>query len=516
VPRRTALPTEFKLDHQTARISPALMGAWLDPEYDLAAHCTLMGTVVRDVIAQGGGFIMVMMPPRHSKTTTCAKWTPIWFLDHFPDKHVIFASYADSYAQAWGRRARNAAVEHADKLRFAVSVDSSSVKEWSTLQGGGMVSVGVGGQLTGRGADLLVIDDPIKDAVQASSDVWRERCWEWWQQTAFTRREPGATVILVMTRWHEDDLAGRLLASSEAAQWRVLRFPAIAEERDEIDREPGQALWPDRYSVEELELIRANAGSYAWEALYQQRPSPPEGSMFKRGSIVAYRDLGDRWLTGNGKVIPKNACWVGQVVDSALTEGDEADYTAVGTFACGPRGEILVLEVARAKLSVPEQWPFIVAARARWKDHPGYRWLGVEDSSAGKALIQIAARLGAPVRALQMGRGEWRTPDKVTRASQAAVVCENGLLMVPESNPPWLGPFMHELLYFPKGMHDDQVDTLSLFAMEARESAQLVPQDRRVRTSKDEEEEREAARKPFKGFEAADTFRNVGGKGYGD
>lgn len=501
----------MSFDPVASRANPAILACSLDRGFVEPPHIRLAASVIRAVILSGGGLVLVQMPPRHGKSTLCSKWLPLWFLDLFPAKNVILASHTATFAESWGRRARNAAVEHAERLLFTVATDSAAVSDWRTNEGGGMIAVGVGGPVTGRGGDLIVVDDPVKDAVQANSQTWRERSWEWWQETLYTRREPGATIVVPMTRWHEDDLGGRLLLKFPSA--RVIRFPAVAEDKDELGRAEGEALWPERFPRDELDRIREAVGSYAWSALYQQRPSPPEGAMFKRDHVVAYRDLGDRWLTGKGKVIEKRSAWVAQVADTAMTAKSESDWTAIGTFACGPRGEILVLEVTRARIEIPEQWALMQATRARWRGHPGYRWLGVEDSPAGKALIQIAQRSGDPVRALELGRGEWRTPDKVTRAMPASVACENGMLHVPESNPDWLAPFLHELLYFPKGAHDDQVDTLSLFAIEAREAARGYVPDRRVRSPEDEAEEK--ARGPFgrSPVETFESFGNVRGSG---
>ena len=210
-------------------------------------------------------FLIVEMPPRSGKSEHVSKYGTAWYAGTFPEKRVILTSYESTFAEKWGRDARNLLDEFGPRL-FGVRVaqDSSAASRWG-IQGhtGGMVAVGMGGALTGRGGDLIVIDDPLKNWEEAQSATNREKQWDWYRSTLRTRLEPAGSIILIMTRWHEEDLAGKLLAQSaedsEADQWEAIRLPALAEPdpdkevvdwdewRDRLGRRRGQALWPARF-----------------------------------------------------------------------------------------------------------------------------------------------------------------------------------------------------------------------------------------------------------------------------
>ena len=192
------------------------------------------------------------------------------------------------------RRARDVLNEYGNSV-FGIEVNnkSSAANRWD-IQGhtGGMVTAGVGGPITGKGADILIIDDPVKNAEEANSQTYRDKTWEWYQSTAYTRLEPNGSIILIMTRWHEDDLAGRILHQidqDKGEQWEIINLPAIAEDHDILGRNIGEPLWPGRYDLNELERIKYTTGSYWWSALYQQRPQPPEGGLLKRSWIKYYQ-----------------------------------------------------------------------------------------------------------------------------------------------------------------------------------------------------------------------------------
>lgn len=209
------------------------------------------------------------MPPRHGKSEMASRYTPAWYLGRYPNRRVILASYEADYAASWGRKARDLLEEHGSSL-FGVCVrqDSHAANRWDLADhNGGMTTAGVGGAITGRGADLLIIDDPVKSVEEAESETYRARTWDWWRGVALTRLEPGGSVILVMTRWHEDDLAGRIL-QEDSANWRVLSLPAIASDDldDPLDREPGEPLWPERYDADALARRRQEMGSRLFEA----------------------------------------------------------------------------------------------------------------------------------------------------------------------------------------------------------------------------------------------------------
>lgn len=225
------------------------------------------------------------MPPRHGKSEFISKYVPAWFLGKYPNKRVFHSSYGDRFSASWGRKARNLLDEYGPEyFKVRVAADSGAANEWG-IEGcdGGMVSAGVGGGITGRGADLLIVDDPIKNAEEAASEVYRDKVWDWWQSTSDTRLEPGGIAIVIMTRWHSDDLVGRILAQAAESgdEWPVMSFPAIAEgDDDALGRKEGEALWPQRWPIEALLQRKRSRSAYWWNALYQQRPSQHERAEF--------------------------------------------------------------------------------------------------------------------------------------------------------------------------------------------------------------------------------------------
>src|SRR5690348_3861723 len=229
--------------------------AWVasDGRWQYAPHLRLLSDALWRVAAGHIRRLMVFMPPRHGKSELVSHYFPAWYLGTRPNRRVILTSYEADFAATWGRKVRDVLAEFGPTL-YGVRVrdDSSAANRWDLAEHtGGMVTAGVGGPITGRGADVLIIDDPVKNADDALSATMRERVWEWWRSTAYTRLEPSGAAVLVMTRWHEDDLAGRLLGEMEQGgeHWEVLRLPAIAEEEDDaLGRHPGEALWPQRFS----------------------------------------------------------------------------------------------------------------------------------------------------------------------------------------------------------------------------------------------------------------------------
>lgn len=216
--------------------------------------------------------LAVFMPPRHGKSELISKHLPAWYLGTHPNKHVILVSHTQRLASDFGGRARNLLVEHGRK-HYGVEVSSSTSARdnWQIEgHGGGLVAAGIGGPITGKGADLFIVDDPVKNAQEASSPITQDAHWQWWQSTASTRMEPGCGVVLMQTRWHRNELVGRILAES-GDEWEIISLPAIAGE-DDPWRQPGEALWPERWPIEKLEAIKATKTPYWWQAMYQQAP----------------------------------------------------------------------------------------------------------------------------------------------------------------------------------------------------------------------------------------------------
>ncbi len=380
--------------------------------------------------------LMVSWPPRHGKSEEVAHWTPLWFLKNWPDRRVILASYEAKIAARWGRRVRNDILQFPDELGLQLTGDSTAADRWELTTGGGMLTAGVGGPITGEGAHLLIIDDPTKNAEEANSPVYRDRLVEWFKTTAFTRLEPGGSVILDMTRWHQADLIGALLEEM-TEPWEHIRLPALAEPDDPLGREEGEALWPDRYSADELLKIKETVGPQVWAGLYQQRPAPAEGGVFRYEWWGRYREVPE--------LSRKVQFW-----DTAFKKGADNDYSVCTTL--GVAGNSFpVLDVWRRRVEFPE---LLRAAVAQFDKHRPNEVL-VEDAASGQDLFATLRReTRIPIKAVKVDR------DKISRANAVTGYVEAGRVPLPE-RAAWVADFMDELAAFPNAAHDDQVDSFA-------------------------------------------------------
>ncbi len=398
------------------------------------------------------------MPPRHGKSEFASKVFPAWYLATHPDKRVIVASYAAEFAATWGRKARELLQDHG--MRFfdaALRHDSKAADAWN-IEGhsGGMQTCGVGGPLTGKGADILIIDDPIKNAEEANSEVYRQKTWDWYISTAYTRLEPGGSVILIQTRWHEDDLAGRILAHARETgeQWTIINLPAMAESGDALARHPGEPLWPDRYDLAALEGIKKTVGSYYFSALYQQRPVPPEGGLFKKSWFRYYSADNDVYRMGQGGgIVHAKHCRRFGTMDIAYSLKKTADYTVLCSWAVTPKCDLLLLDMMRARIDAPD---FVRIIKKNYVDF-NLDYIGIE-KMLGTSLIAHGVRMeGLTVRMLIADT------DKITRSIPAQIRMEGGQIYIP-ANHPERETIEHELMSFPFGAHDDIVDCFSYAA----------------------------------------------------
>ena len=458
-----------------AHDEPAALAAYIDPRYQRPKHIDHLSRRIAAGLLRGNARIIVAEPPRHGKSMLCSCWTPTWFLDVFPDRRVLLGSYGAEFASEWGRRVRNNVRDNPDKLLVRLSEDSTKAHNWFTTEGGGMATAGIGGPFTGRGGHLLVVDDPIKDAEEARSQVVKDNHWDWWQRVAYTRLEPGASIIAIMTRWVEDDLVGRIL-EHEGDQWEVICLPALAEDDDGLGRARDEALWPERYSADALASIRQSIGSRAFASMYQQRPAPEGGGMFRRKDFRYFTETADCYVLKNGDSqarVLKSECRYFVTVDTAMKENQQSDFTVGTIFAMTPRNDLLVLDVDRDRIEIPDQWSFVQNVIRRARNCGRFLFCAVEDKGSGVGVLQLAQKLGVPMRPLKADR------DKVTRATPASVWYENGMVYHREAAP-WLDTLERELLTFPNGAHDDQVDTIAYAVLEAkRKQAIVAPQPRR-------------------------------------
>ena len=504
---------------------------YVSPWYHGYRHHRLVGLYLEKVAAyirsrgkEGIGRLMITMPPRHGKTEQCSRQFPAWLLGLMPDTRIILTSYNGDRANANSRGARDLVMDPRYGAVFGqkssvdapvdLSSDSRSVTAWDLANPhrGGVVAAGVGGGITGTGAHLMVVDDPLRGREEAESRAQRDRVWDWWTSTAYTRLEDGGAVVLIMTRWHPDDLAGRLLqqmaSDPMADQWQVVNLPAIWEgspepgptshdvgiplmnlegsqlqdggpktedrrdcfaslamteeedawavhfrdmllngvwvqKEDPLGREPGGALWPEKYSAEDLMRIQTNVGAHDWISLYQQSPIQREGAMFQTGWL----NVVDRIP---GKVITRARYW-----DKAGTEG-AGDYSAGVLMAMTNDKHFYIEHVIRDQMSFHKRNQMVVRMIDADMEREGptvKTYQEVEPGAAGKeaAANTVKEMAGRAIMPDPVGN-----KSKEVRAMALATACEAGLVHLVRAD--WNQKFIEEMMMFPKGVHDDQVD----------------------------------------------------------
>ncbi|MBD0741923.1 terminase large subunit domain-containing protein [Streptomyces sp. CBMA152] len=329
-----AIEREMALDR-----SPGAMAAVLTDGREMqAAHLAKIDAAFERVASGQPTRLLLTMPPRHGKSRRAARWGPLWYLRRRPEHRVMIASYSSDLADDHGRWIRDAIQAYGPQLGMSLRAGSSAANRFD-LAGteGGAVMAGVGGGLTGKGAHLAVVDDPIKDAQEASSPTMRKRLWEWWQAVLLTRIEPGGSVILIQTRWDEDDLAGRILAD-ERDRWTVIDLPALAlADDDALGREVGTPLWPHRYDTNALAEIRRSVGERVWWSLYQQQPRPQEGGVWQWSWIANNRISAARF---RGVDLAR----IVVAVDPAGGESTVGDETGIVAAARDRDGHLYVLD----------------------------------------------------------------------------------------------------------------------------------------------------------------------------
>lgn len=446
--------------------------ARMDPMYQRAAHSRLLCEHLEALERRDIEALIVEEPPRHSKSYHVSERFPAWYLGRNPAHQVILASYGAELAMGLARKARSLLGEGTYPFDVRVAKGAAAVNRWHTTLGGTMLAAGVGGAMTGFGAHLLLIDDPVKDRKQADSGLYRETAWSWYQEVARTRLMPRGVQTVTMTRWHEDDLVGRILNSAGASKWTVLRLPAVAEDpaefpddwrhlrlphlrdlADPLGREPGTALWPawiplDRYpSVEAGEISQR-----AWLALYQQRPTTPEGRVIKRAWFSRRYDP---------SVLPRFAHVI-QVVDSAFKDGVANDWSVIATWATDAV-DFYLLDIWRARVEFPDLIQAIKDQYAKWRPRDG---VFIEDKASGQSAIQTLRRTTKiPVVPFpdphSREEKELAGLSKESRADAATPFMAAGKVLLPE-DAPWVAGWIEEHVSFPGVAHDDQVDTSTM------------------------------------------------------
>ena len=387
--------------------------------------------------------LMVCMPPGSAKSTYASVEFPAWFMGRNSALSVIAASHTQELAERFGRRVRNIVASPAMGRVFGIGVadDSSSAGRWDTTRGGEYFAAGVGGSITGRRADLAIIDDPVKSREDADSERSREKAWDWYTNDLLTRLKPGARQIVVMTRWHEDDLGGRIL-QRERDRWKLIELPMEAMPNDPLGRAVGERLWPDWFTDDMVAVAKMDAR--AWNALYQQQPASEDGDYFKR-----------EWLGQEYESLPHGVRMFGSS-DYGVTEGG-GDYTEHGVFATDSAGNLYVDDWWRGQAQADEwidrKCDLIIA-------HSPQCWFG-EAGPIRRAVEPFMKR-----RMIERGalcRVEWlpSVSDKPTRARSFQALCSMGKVFF-RKDLPHKADIIGQLLRFPAGKHDDAVDVCGL------------------------------------------------------
>ncbi len=480
------------------------------PEYQVNWHHRVMAQYIDRWIRKEIRRLMIFAPPRHGKSQQVSRHLPPLILGQNPNARILGCSYGGDLAAMMNRDiqkiidtpayyelfpnttlagAKSRTAEDANYIRNSEKFEVVGHK-------GSYRGAGVGGSIVGQGFDFGIIDDPIKSHEEAHSAVIREKTWNWYVSDFLSRGEKNASILVMHTRWHEDDLAGRLLAL-EGSDWVVLDFPAIMEEGRQTDydpREVGEPLWPGKYPLEELHRFKKSMPNIVFSALYQQRPVPAGGGMFKRSnfryftmealrsdivltvepeptgidSLVSGTEPADvdYMLTlhhenDTKRYLASQCVWF-QTADMAAGKGQENDYTAIGTWAVTPQNDMLLVDLYYEKVEIPQQYDVLMQLRHKWGHFIAFQ--AVEETSAGIGLIQMGRQRGTPFRRLKAKGSKWQ------RAFAISAMYEN-FQVYHLQNAPYLATYESNLLLFPNGQHDDDVDQASYAGQVVTEEA---------------------------------------------
>jgi predicted phage terminase large subunit-like protein len=421
--------------------SPVKLTPSVSRESEAVPLGTVGGSLVRGV--RSGGRLMVFMPPGSAKSTYCSVLFPAWFIGQEWGGNVLAASHSTELAERFGRKVRNLIGEHGGALGTNISGDSGAAGRWETTAGREYYAAGAGVGIAGFRAKLGIIDDPFRGRADAESKTIRDRIWEWYNDDFDTRCIPGAHQILIMTRYHEDDLAGRLLLRGG---WDVISLPAIAGEHDQLGRSPGEWLWEGEYGyAEQLRSKYATSDPRSWASLYQQNPVPDKGAYFDGSWLRPVRFLPEK----------RSLRYYG-ASDYAVTQSG-GDFTVHLVVGIDPKGRLYLVDLWRGQTDSAEwvsAWCDLVK---KWRPFEWAEERGQILSSIGPFLEQQANK----ERAFTYRRQFPSKHDKAVRAQSIRARMSMGGLYVP-AGASWLSEFEQELLRFPSAVHDDQVDALGL------------------------------------------------------
>jgi len=433
------------------------------PDYQVNWHhrilCDFLDAFVRKDISR----LMVFLPPRHGKSELVSRRLPAFIFGHNPDARIIATSYSADLASQMNRDVQRIMTSEEYRRLFPDStlfdknirtVASNTFLRNSDIfeivgHAGTYRCAGVGGGITGMGGDYIIIDDPIKNRAEANSPTYRDTTWDWYASTLYTRQEKDAAICVTTTRWHEDDLAGRLLEAAktpEGEQWTIISLPAVCDGvKSQYDpREDGEPLWPDKYSAEQLATIKTTIGGYEWNALYQQHPTPSSGGLFQR-------EWWQRWKEQPGDLYDFIQSW-----DCTFKDAKTSDYVVGQVWARRRKNpaQRYLLDQVRGRMTFTETVQAVRGLSVKWRQTT--RKL-IEDAANGTAVIDVLKKeIPGLIPVRPMG-------GKVVRAHAVTAAVEAGNVFIPDASvAPWVHDFVEELSSFPSGAHDDQVDATTL------------------------------------------------------
>ena len=452
-----------RIQQNLARRCLADFALYTDPLYQMNWHHALLCEYLDRLVAKETRRLLVFMPPRHGKSELVSRKLPAFIFGKNPDAAIIAASYSADLAQSMNRDTQRIIDDDRYFELFPATTLSGKSNRSITLKGnylrnsdmfeivghrGSYRGAGVGGGITGMGGDYIIIDDPIKNREEANSATYREKLWNWYTSTLYTRQEKDAAILVTLTRWHEDDLAGRLIEAArlpDGEKWEVLCLPALKEDGDNAAdiRAIGDPLWEDKYDCQSLAQIKATVGSYEWNALYQQRPAPQEGAMFKR-------EWWQRWCVIPGDLFDFVQSW-----DCTFKDKNTSDYVVGQVWARSKKNPAnrYLLDQVRARMTFTETVQAIRDLSAKW---PKTTRKLIEDKANGTAVIDVLKKeIPGLVPVEPMG-------GKVVRAHAVTAVVEAGNVYIPDATiASWVFDFVEELASFPSATHDDQVDAMT-------------------------------------------------------
>jgi predicted phage terminase large subunit-like protein len=443
--------------------SPLELAGDLHPGYRLRPHLEYLAArlvaALVDVELGYSRYLLISMPPRTGKSVLTSVYLPLWILQRHPDWRIMLLSHSPDLATGWGRQVRRLIEQH-PALRLDLARDAGAATDWETTSGGQVLSRSIRQSITGRGAKVMLLDDIVKDFADAHSRVSRDFVWDWWTSNSRTRLEPPTLVVCVMTRWHEDDFAGRLLSTEfegSPDQWEVIRLPAFAEEHDVLGRLPGEPLLSpllDETPVEarvRWEDIKQAVGTYAFSALYQERPGPSKGTIFQD-------DWWKWWRPGDLDEYPPTriiTSW-----DCTFKDTDSSDFVVGQKW--GQRGaDRILLDQVRGRWSFTETLAQMEAFCLNTPEHL------VESAANGPAVIDVLKHKIPGMIAI--------TPksSKESRARAITPEVEAGNVILP-ATAAWLPEYLAEFRAFPSSAHDDQVDATTQALLRLRDQGNVV------------------------------------------